>query len=815
MRARDDTHVDRLRDYRAKRDFAVTGEPAPGDPAASGGDRFVVQQHDATRLHWDLRLERDGTLASWALPRGVPLDPRDNRIAVRTEDHPLEYLTFHGEIPAGEYGAGTMEVWDHGTYETHEWTAGKVEITLHGERISGRYGLFPIGRRNGSDDWMIHRMDPPQDPDRVPLPEHLVPMLARAGELPREAEDDDWSYEVKWDGVRALLWSDHGHVRIESRTQHEITERYPEVRAIGRALGAHEVLLDGELVALDARGRPSFELLQSRMNVGGEAAIRRLARTTPVTYMAFDLLHLDGRALLDVPYAERRALLDALGLSGPAWRAPRARAGGGAALLEATRQQGLEGIVAKRRDSRYEPGRRSGAWRKLRNRQRQELVIGGWTPGEGRRSSHLGALLVGVPEPGSEPLRLRFAGGVGSGFSDAALDDLKARLAPLVQTSSPFRPPAKSDGPRPPRGSTFVDPVLVAEVEFSDWTREGIVRQSVFKGLRDDKSSGEVVREPQQPGHGLTILGRTPSGARDVEVAGRRLTVTNWDRVLFPETGFTKGDLVDYYVRIAPTVLPHLRDRPLTLRRWPNGVEGQSFYEKNCPSHAPEWIQTTSVRSTSSRGSGGRIDYCLAQDAPSLAWFATLAAIELHPSLALAGRLEQPTSVVFDLDPGAPAGLAECAEVALLLAGIFDRLGLRSAVKTSGSKGLQVYVPLGAGVATYEQTKPFARRIAELLEQRVPELVVSRMTRRLRTGRVLVDWSQNDQHRTTVGVYSIRARARPTVSAPLTWEELRAAHDAGEAERLSFDAAAVLERVEQLGDLFAPMLGTRQQLPRL
>ncbi|HEX5146086.1 MAG TPA: DNA ligase D, partial [Conexibacter sp.] len=791
---------DRLRGYRGKRDFGATREPA-GEAAAPAPDapRFVVQQHDASRLHWDLRLERDGTLASWALPRGVPLHPRDDRAAIRTEDHPLEYLDFHGEIPAGSYGAGTMEIFDAGTYDTHEWTDKKVEVTLNGERLQGRYGLFPIGRAPRGDGdgaaWMIHRLDPPSDPQREPLPAHVAPMLAKgeAGELP--ADDERWGYEVKWDGIRALLWSDHGHVRIESRTQREIAARYPELRALGRALGAHELLLDGELVALDERGRPSFERMQSRMNVEGEAAIRRAAAAQPVHYMAFDLLHLDGRSLLELPYERRRELLDALSLDGPAWRTPRFHRGGGQALLDATREQGLEGIVAKRLDARYEPGRRSGAWRKLRNRRRQELVVGGWTPGEGGRQGQVGALLLGARERPGGPLR--YAGRVGSGFSERTLGELARRLEPLRRARSPFRPDPQRPGARPPRGSRWVEPELVVEVELTDVTREGLVRQSAFKGLRDDKPAAEVVFERD---------GAAPAAAADplaAALAGRELRVTNRDKPLFPATGFTKGDLIDYHLAIAPTLLPHLRDRPLTLRRWPDGVDGRTFYEKHAPAHRPAWVQTVSVYSDSERR---RIDYTLAQDAATLAWLGNQAAIELHPSLHRAPDPAHPTAVVFDLDPGPPAGLPECAEVALVLHGLFERLGLVSVVKTSGGKGLQVYVPLGEGAAGYARTKPFAQRVAALLEQRLPEFVVSRQARRLRAGRVLVDWSQNDPHKTTVAVYSVRARTRPIVSTPLTWDELRAAHAAGEAGRLAFDPPAVLARVAEQGDLFAPLL---------
>ena len=807
---RDGGADDPLARYRAKRDFAATREPAgaPGSASPQAGPSparesgvsptpkpggaspqaaFVIQQHSATRLHWDLRLARDGVLVSWALPRGIPADPRDNRLAVRTEDHPLEYLDFHGEIPRGQYGAGTMTIWDRGTYDCHVFTDEKVEVTLHGERVAGRYGLFPIGRRDrgdGPDEWLIHRMDPPADPDRAPLPDQLPPMLAKPGELPPAREDDRWAYEVKWDGVRALLWSDWGQVRIHSRTQRDITARYPEVRRIGRALGAREVLLDGELVAFDERGRPSFERLQRRMHVEGEAAIRRAAAATPVTYVAFDLLHLDGRSLLDEPYERRRALLASLELDGPAWRTPRHHRGNGAALLAATREQGLEGVVAKRLDSRYEPGRRSGAWRKLRNRRREELVVGGWMEGEGGRAGRVGSLLVGARERPGGPLV--YAGRVGSGLTGELLELLQRRLPPLERADPPFD---RRRWPRLPRGARWVEPVLVAEVEFTERTREGTLRQPVFKGLRDDTPAAAAVGER-------------------ADLRGQRFS--NWDKVLWPATGTTKGELIAYYVAIAPTLLPHLRGRPITLRRWPDGVEGRSFFEKNCPRHRPEWIATAAVDHD-----GRRVRYCLLDEVAALAWVANLAAIELHPSLSVAADMDHPTAVVFDLDPGPPAGLAECAEVALVLEGLFAHLGLASVVKTSGSKGLQVYVPLAPGAATYARTKPFARRIAELLEQRMPDLVVSRMTKRLRAGKVLVDWSQNDRAKTTVGVYSVRARERPTVSTPLTWEELRAAHAAGRADRLVFELGDVLARVEEHGDLFAPLLGSDQRLPEL
>jgi bifunctional non-homologous end joining protein LigD len=795
--------ADKLKPYREKRDFQATPEPG-GDtgPDTVTRSRFVVQEHHATRLHWDLRLEHDGVLASWAIPNGIPPDPADNRLAVHTEDHPLEYLDFSGDIPKGEYGAGTMRIWDQGTFDIHEFNDKKVEITFHGERLSGRYGLFPIGRKGDKEaekDWMIHRMDPPADSGRGPMPERLTPMLAGAGELPRD--QSGWSFEVKWDGVRAIAYIKPGRLRLESRNLNDVTEAYPEVRGILRDLGMRDIVLDGEIVAFDDAGRPSFERLQKRMHVTSPSSIRRLSKSTPVVYAIFDLLYLDGHSLMGLTYQERRARLEELGLGGPAWRVPAAHPGRGQALLEATQAQGLEGIVAKRMNSRYEPGRRTGAWIKIKHTRRQELVIAGWLPGEGRRTDRIGALLMGVYDDDGS---LRYAGRVGTGFTDRTLEDLRRRLTPLRRPESPF-----AIAPKLPRHAVFVEPELVAEIEFREWTGEGVMRAPSFKGLREDKPAAAVVREdrrdvdPATPEALFDDVERLPDGSLSVHVDGRALKISNWDKVLFPQTGFTKGDLVAYYARIAPAVLPHLRDRPLTLKRYPNGVEAAYFYEKQSPSHRPEWVQTVRV---------GGVDYTLCQDRPTLVWLANLADIELHTSLSLSADPQRPTMLVFDLDPGPPAGIVECCQVALVLRGMFGALGLDSVIKTSGSKGMQMYVPLNTDV-TYVQTKPFARQVAELLEQRLPELVVSRMTKRLRGGKVLVDWSQNDDHKTTVSVYSVRARERPTVSTPVSWAQVQACRDAEDPEMLTFDTHEALRRVARDGDLFAMLLSTTQELP--
>jgi bifunctional non-homologous end joining protein LigD len=795
-----------LAEYAAKRDFSATPEPAGGarDADAGAAPRFVIQEHSATRLHWDLRLEHDGALASWALPNGLPWAAKDNRVAAHTEDHPLEYLEFHGEIPKGSYGAGTMTIWDRGTYDVLKWDDGKkVEVQLHGERVTGAYALFPIG--SDPKDWMIHRMGAPAEDGWVlgqePMPDHLVPMLAKAGPVPSPREDDQWAYEIKWDGIRAVVFSEPGRMRLVTRNGNDVTARYPELARMNRALSMHRAILDGEVVAFDADGRPSFGALQGRMHLTRDAQVKRLAKEAPVTYMAFDLLWLDGRSLMDRPYADRRAALRALLADGERWQVPDHVVGGGTELLAATREQGLEGIVAKRVDSPYEPGRRGGAWRKVKNTNRQELVIGGWLPGEGRRQERIGALLLGVHEDDGT---LRFAGRAGTGFTEGELDRLSGLLQPLVRDTSPFDVVPKAV--KIPREAVWVEPELVCEVEFVEWTREGVLRAPSYKGLRDDKPATLVVREPVAPP-------KSARGSKAVaaEIEGRELRLTNLEKALW-SSGHTKGDLIRYYVEMAPVLLAHLQGRPLTLKRYPSGVEAQFFYEKQAPSHRPDWVRTTPVRLEK----GKIINYVLAEDAATLAWLGNLADLELHTPMHRAdpeGRLSAPTMVAFDLDPGEPAGLLECCRVATVLHGMFEHLGLRSVVKTSGSKGMQVYVPVNVPGVTYAQTKGFAKAVAELLEAEAGDLVVARQTKALRTGKVLVDWSQNDVNKTTVSVYSPRARERPTVSAPLTWDEVAAAVAAESADALVFDINAVLARVRDQGDLFADALTVAQELP--
>lgn len=655
-------------------------------------------------------------------------------------------------------------------------------------------------------------------------------MLARPGRLPDGEET--WAFEVKWDGVRAIAYLADARLRLESRNLNDVTARYPELRALAEQLRDREAVLDGEIVAFDEHGSPSFGRLQRRMHLDSESSIRRLARDEPVRYMIFDLLHLDGRSVMRLPYLERRELLERLGLRGETWDTPACHRGDGSDFLAATAEHGLEGVIAKRLDSVYLPGERSSAWVKVKNSNRQELVVGGWLPGKGRRSGELGALLLGYHDADGSS-ELRYAGRVGTGFDEAELGRLGSELRARARKASPF----SSQGTQPPREARFVEPELVVEVEFAAWTNDGVLRHPSYKGQRSDKPAEDVRRERVEAVRDTSQkrLPRTRARTRargspsratqhapyevvhetkrhaDVEVEGRALRLSNRDKVLYPSTGFTKGQLIDFYAAVAPVLLPHLQGRPLTLKRYPDGVEGEFFYEKRCPSHRPAWVHTAPIWSERSKG---EVPYCVAEDLPTLIWAANLANIELHTSLSLARAVQRPTMIVFDLDPGAPAGLKECCRVALRIRELFDAFGLQTLVKTSGSKGLQVYLPLNSPTS-YEHTKPFARAVAELLEKQHPKQIVSRMTKSLRPGRVLIDWSQNDEHKTTVCVYSLRATERPLVSTPLRWEEVERGSRARTERQLSAEPQRLLERVDRDGDLFAPLLALKQRLPDL
>ncbi|MGH9044599.1 MAG: non-homologous end-joining DNA ligase [Acidimicrobiales bacterium] len=472
----------KLGQYRAKRDPSKTPEPMGSAHGVSKRrPTFVVQEHRARSLHWDLRLEHEGVLVSWAIPKGIPEDPSRNHLAVSVDDHPLEYKSFSGTIGKGQYGAGTVEIWDSGAYALEKWSDREVMVVLNGHRVKGRYVLF----RTGGKNWMIHRMERAAA-GWHPIPDLVRPMLCRSGELPTTSRG--WRFEFKWDGVRAISYVEGGRIGIRSRNGLDVTGVYPELSEVGRLFGSRQAVLDGEIVAFDSTGRPNFGTLQQRMHVRDRVGARRLSERVSVTYLVFDVLHLDGRATLDLSYDERRRLLDSIGLSGDHCVVPSTHRGRPSSVLEAALTNGLEGVVCKRSTSSYRPGVRSREWIKVRGFKTQEVVLAGYTAGAGARSRTFGALLLGVPEERG----LRYVGKVGSGFSDDELTDLSRRLVSLRTPKSSF---GDSLGTLKVGRVNWVLPTLVGEVRFSERTSSGKLRQPVWRGLRPDKSPDDIVIE--------------------------------------------------------------------------------------------------------------------------------------------------------------------------------------------------------------------------------------------------------------------------------------------------------------------------------
>lgn len=652
-------------------------------------------------------------------------------------------------------------------------------------------------------------------------------MLAVSGPLP---VGEDWTYELKWDGVRAIGVIRDGRLRLYARSGAEITAAYPELAGLAAAV-ATDATLDGEIVALDAAGRPSFAELSERIHVRDRDRAAQLAATAPVTFMIFDLLALAGEDFTEsgtaAPYRRRRAALEQLAPAGSHWLVP-PQFEDGAATLDAANEHSLEGVVAKRLGSIYRPGARSPDWVKVKRDETGDFVIGGWRPGERR----LGALLVGSPTAGGG---LEYRGRVGGGISGAAERSLLAALSPLRADDSPFTEPL----PRvDAKDATWVRPELVVEVRYGQRTRDGRLRFPRFLRLRPDKSPADC--EPPQPppaGPDDADVGGPPaepagppaeSGEPDeslaagsvrptgsaaasgesataVRVDGRTLELSNLDKVLYPATGFTKGEVIDYYARVAPVLLPYLRDRALTRLRFPNGVSEASFFEKNAPAGTPRWVRTETLPVPGSSTGRETLDFVVAEDLPTLVWLANLAALELHtPQWKIGGG--GPDLLVVDLDPGPPAGLAECARVALTLRDRLAADGLTAVAKTSGKKGMQLYCPI-AGSQSSEVVSGYVKDVAEELARADPRGVTAQMAKRLRPGKVFIDWSQNAAAKTTVSPYSLRAEPTPSVSTPLTWDEVAA----GEVGRYSPEQ--VLARLEQHGDLLAPLLDGGPPVP--
>jgi bifunctional non-homologous end joining protein LigD len=885
----------KLEEYRKKRRFDRTPEPS-GEPEelveaqrpakatrlpkpklpelevrsdAEHGPTFVVQKHRATRLHYDFRLAIDGTLKSWAVPKGPSQSHADKRLAVQTEDHPLAYGNFEGKIPEGNYGAGTVMVWDRGTFVVENMPGqkldalqqvqkGEIKFHLNGEKLRGSFVLVKLKKSEKGNEWlMIKHKDaaenstwnieehdgsvltgrtieeikqevPPkrspspvgpvelQDSRKAAMPSRLEPMLATIGDRP--FSDPNWLFEIKWDGVRALAWINNGALTIRARSGAEITARYPELASLPAAIAASQALLDGEIAALDAQGRSDFGLLQERMHV--RAPAETLISRVPVIFFAFDLLHCDGYDLRRSPLIERKQLLQRLLHATDRIRFSDHQVERGKEIFELAKDNGLEGIVAKRLDSPY-VSERSTSWVKLKVTQTVDAVVAGWTAAR-TAAIPLGSLLLGL----YEGKKLRFIGHVGTGFDGKKLEELSGKLKKIATTSCPF-----DAAPETNEKPFWVSPALVARVKYSEWTQEKALRHPVFIALREDIGPEECKWQDEVAAvnpaaaaanpavvHAPAVVGKVISKKAQIEeelfegraetitieLDGKRVRFSNLNKVYFPESGYTKRNLLAYYYQISACLLPFLRDRALVLRRYPDGIKGQAFFQKDVHEGLPDWFKTVPI---DSEGRGKEIHYATANDCASLLFLTGLGCIDHNPWSNRYDDFEHPDYFFFDLDPSDGTEFSVVVTVAQALHKALEELEVVHFMKTSGATGFHIFVPVEP-VYTYEQLRTFAEIIARGVTAEHSKLVTNeRIVAKRPAGSVLIDVQQNAHGRPLAAAYSVRAFPKAPVSTPVLPRELKTS-----LKPESLNIKTIAARLKEKGDLWAEFWKKRQRL---
>jgi bifunctional non-homologous end joining protein LigD len=846
-----------LEEYQKKRRFEGTPEPKGLARRRRGALRFVVQKHRATRMHYDFRLELDGVLKSWAVPKGPSLKPGDKRLAIMVEDHPLEYRTFEGIIPQGNYGAGTVMVWDEGTYGPPKtvddasfpeamragFAKGHLRFTLFGRKLRGEFSLIKLkhGEKNGwlflkhtdefgSDADVLEqdrsalsgrtmdeiaasaprrgqvwhsskpaaraakrRLPPVAGAPRAPMPHRIKPMLATLADEPFDRPG--WFFEVKWDGYRAVAEVEKGVVKLYSRKLVSYDTKFPAIVNALTGLG-HDAVLDGEVCALDEQGKSSFELLQNYQK----------ARRGSLVYYVFDLLYLDGQDLRNLPLSRRKELLAVLIRGRPLLQLSEHIVENGTAFFKAVLEHGLEGMIAKKADSVYVEDTRSSKWLKLKTRSQQEVVIGGFTEPRGSRQG-LGALVIGTFEGN----RLVYCGHAGGGFSDKGLADMRARLEPLLQKACPFEEKPKTNAP-----VHWVKPALVCEVAFQQWTEDGSMRQPIFLRLREDVPPESVKREVAKPAP-VSVKRPSPAspprpaasddkptspaqGPLQARVNTGPLPAGNYSnlgKIYWPEDGYTKGDLLAYYHEVGPFIVPYLRDRPLSMNRHPNGIHSPNFFQKDVKKQPPPaWVHTEDVPSES-RGS---IRHLICDDEPTLLYVANLGCIEMNPWHSRLGSINNPDYLILDLDPpGVP--FTQVVEAAQVIRRTLEKGCGASFCKTSGKRGLHIYVPLGKRY-DYDQARRFAELIARLCHHQLPATTSVVRDPAQRKHQIYVDFLQNRRGQTIASAYSARPSVGAMVSTPLDWREVNKKLDPRQ-----FTIKTVPRRLEKKGDLWQPVLG--------
>ncbi|MES2389231.1 MAG: DNA ligase D [Bacteroidota bacterium] len=867
-----------LQAYKEKRNFNNTPEPGPEEARRKGKLRFVVQRHDASHLHYDFRLEMEGVLKSWAVPKGPSMHPGDKRLAVEVEDHPFEYRKFAGSIPEGNYGAGEVDIWDEGTYTPlaevkekeeealllQELQDGSLKFVLNGTHLQGEFALVKMKGR-GDKNWLLlkhkdkfaqdeeydieqvkpvkmsahstfgkvattkgkaaargtrskaakptaeEKSEKAADPEpaekaaKSALPEMLQPMLAVLGDEP--FDDDNFIFEIKWDGYRAIALLDGESADLVSRNGLLFNGKYPSVI---KALADLKIsaVLDGEVVALDHEGRSRFQYLQNQST----------SHEGTLCFAAFDLLLLNGEDLRSLPLTERKSRLEALLQKNKSnhIRYSDHVTGHGIDFFDTARAAGLEGIMAKLALSPYESGARSRNWIKLKTELRQEAVIAGYTEPRNSRK-HLGALILGLYDGDT----LNYIGHCGGGFNTKSLEMVHDKLQPLERKTCPLAKEPNVNAP-----VTWVKPELVCEVSFAEWTKDGIMRQPIFHGLREDKPAKAVKREltDTKAAHQKsdnTEAGESPEPAKTMSIhqtKARHEThetddiiggvvdapenpislITHPDKVFWPEEGYTKLDLAEYYLSVAPYILPYLKNRPMSLHRHPNGIKGSSFFQKNMEGKLPEWLQTVKIHSDSAERD---VRYLLCPDAASLLYMVNLGCIELHPWNSSLGHTDNPDYIVIDLDPDDGNTFAQVVETALVVKEVLDKAGIKCYPKTSGATGIHIFIPLAARY-DFEQAGALAELIANMVHEQLPDTTSVTRSKKERKGLIYVDFLQNRSGQTLASAYSVRPVPGACVSTPLDWKELKP-----DLLPTDFTIKNIPARLKKKGDLFKAVLG--------
>ena len=825
-----------LREYRQKRPPGKSPEPRGGRPSR-GKNSFVVQRHDATRLHYDFRLELDGVLKSWAVPKGPSLDPSDKRLAVQTEDHPLDYGGFEGTIPEGNYGAGEVMLWDSGTYTVEgnlsaqeQVEKGELKFSLHGQKLNGSFVLVRLKGSGPKKEWlMIKHRDaearpgwditghdvsiksgkhpgPPRHPKlpkeipasppkpeeltnavQAPMPEQFAVALASPSEKPFSS--DDWLYEIKWDGIRVLAIIKEGQTKLVARSGRDITNEYPEFRDLAKRIRARQAVLDGEIVVIDPDGRSNFQRIQARFGVQNPSA--KLQSESPPTYYCFDVLYCEGYDVRRAPLSERKELLGKLLATNEQLRISEYQVGKGIELFEAAAKNGLEGLIAKRVDAPYPPGQTSN-WLKFKSVLELDAAIGGWTDPRGSRQ-HFGSLLMGLYENKT----LRFIGGVGTGFAAAVEKELFAKLQEISSNKCPFTPVPKTREP-----AHWVIPKLVARVGYAEWTSDNHLRQPRFIGLQPDRegrdstleketrapvpppTSKESPKEKKQPAANSR---KAPNAAVDpnaiveaitkakqeevrLEIGGRTVKLTHLNKIYFPKAGYTKRDVLSYYAAVGPYILPFLKDRPLVLHRYPNGIAGTAFYQKEAGQGIPDWIRTVKIYSETKRQ---EVDFILIDDFASLLYLSNLGCIEHNPFSARADDLEKPDYMFMDLDPTDNTPFSRVVSAAKVLGEALRTARLEYFVKTSGATGLHMFIPIERKYS-FDQVRALLEILTRLAVAKEQGLLtrIFRVQDRPRNT-VFVDVRQNAYAQSLASVFSLRPREGAPVSTPLALTELK------------------------------------------